>query len=65
PSWDWQTEDILIQIHPLTIPAESQPGSYRTIIGIYDRNTQERVPIFNKNSLPLDTFFDAPPLTIQ
>jgi len=65
PSWSWETGDLFIQVHPITIPAESQPGDYRTIIGIYDRLTLERVPLADENNQPLDSFFDAPPLTIQ
>ena len=64
PSWSWQTGDILSQVHPLTIPAESQPGDYRTIIGIYDRPTLERVPTFDENNQPLDTFYNATLLVI-
>ena len=65
PSWSWQTGDIIIQVHPLTIPAESQANSYRTIIGIYDRPTLERVPVLDENGQPLDSFFEAPPLAIN
>ncbi|MBE2221921.1 MAG: glycosyltransferase family 39 protein [Anaerolineae bacterium] len=65
PSWNWHTGDILIQIHPLTIPAESQPGEYRTIIGIYDRPTLERVPTIDENGNSADSFFNAPPLIIN
>jgi 4-amino-4-deoxy-L-arabinose transferase-like glycosyltransferase len=65
PSWDWQTGDIIIQVHSLTIPSESSADTYRTIIGIYDRPTLERVPILDENGQPLDSFFDAPPLSID
>jgi 4-amino-4-deoxy-L-arabinose transferase-like glycosyltransferase len=65
PSWDWQTGDILIQVHPLTLPADSQPGSYRTILGIYDRPTLQRVSVLDENGQPLDSFIDAPPLIVE
>jgi hypothetical protein len=65
PSWNWQTGDILMQVHPLTIPAESQSGEYRTIIGIYDGITLERVHTLDENQQPLGTFYEVTPLTIQ
>ena len=65
PSWSWQTGDIIIQVHPLTIPTESQIGDYRTIIGIYDRPTLERVNTLDENGQPLESFFDAPLLIIN
>jgi 4-amino-4-deoxy-L-arabinose transferase-like glycosyltransferase len=65
PSWDWQTGDIFIQVHALSIPPETQPGSYRTIIGIYDSPSLERIALLDENNQPLDSFFDAPSLTIK
>ncbi|MBK8905100.1 MAG: glycosyltransferase family 39 protein [Anaerolineaceae bacterium] len=45
PSWDWQAGDLLTQIHPITIPAETAPGSYQAIVGIYDRLSGDRLPV--------------------
>jgi 4-amino-4-deoxy-L-arabinose transferase-like glycosyltransferase len=65
PSWSWQTGDLFIQVHSLTIPSESEPGDYRSIVGIYDRSTLERVNILDENGQPLNSFFDAPALVIK
>ncbi len=65
PSWDWQTGDLFIQVHPLTIPAATQPDDYHTIIGIYDGINLERVLTLDENNQPLNTFYEATPLTIQ
>ncbi len=45
PSWDWQAGDIIAQIHPVTIAAETPPGSYQAIVGIYDRLSGDRLPV--------------------
>ncbi len=61
PSWDWQTGDTIIQIHPLAIPADAAPGQYPVEIGLYDRITGDRL-------LVLDSGADAaqaPPLMIR
>ncbi len=43
PSWDWQTGDLIIQIHQFAIPADAAPGNYPVEIGLYDRPTGERL----------------------
>ncbi len=42
PSWNWQTGDILIQIHPIPIPAETAVKEYKAIVGFYDRASGQR-----------------------
>ncbi|MCC6604865.1 MAG: glycosyltransferase family 39 protein [Anaerolineae bacterium] len=45
PSWAWQVGDVVAQIHPIAIPAETAPGSYQAIVGIYDRLSGDRLPV--------------------
>jgi len=45
PSWAWQAGDLVAQIHPIAIPAETAPGSYQAIVGIYDRLSGGRLPV--------------------
>jgi hypothetical protein len=45
PSWAWQAGDVVAQIHPIAIPAETAPGSYQAIVGIYDRLSGTRLPV--------------------
>lgn len=45
PSWAWQAGDLVAQIHPVAIPAETAPDSYRAIVGIYDRLSGDRLPV--------------------
>jgi hypothetical protein len=44
PSWDWQAGDLVVQIHPVSVPAGSAPGSYEVRVGLYDRVNQSRLP---------------------
>lgn len=60
PSWSWQSGDIIIQVHPLAIPPELPPGSYQTIVGIYDRLSGARLPVAAGGD-----FVHAPPLEVS
>lgn len=64
PSWDWQTGDVFLQIHPIPIPPETRPGTYSTAVGLYDRATLNRLPILDDQGLILSDFYQAPPLII-
>jgi 4-amino-4-deoxy-L-arabinose transferase-like glycosyltransferase len=56
PSWDWQAGDIVVQIHQIAIPAESAPGTYETRVGLYDRQSEQRLPRFGASAeVPVDT----------
>ncbi len=62
PSWDWQSGDIIFQIHPITLPPDAAPGRYQTIVGVYDRLSGNRLPVVEQ---PGVMFAEAPPLLIQ
>lgn len=64
PSWDWQAGDIILQIHPVTIPADTAPGSYPAIVGLYDRASGERLPVLDEAGEVVETFTAVPPLNI-
>jgi hypothetical protein len=64
PSWAWQAGDIIVQIHPMIIPAESAPGQYRAIIGLYDKLSEERRPVTAADGSVLATFAEVPALQI-
>lgn len=50
PSWDWQTGDLIIQIHQFTIPADAAAGDSPTEVGLYDRITGDRLPVLNSDA---------------
>ncbi len=45
PSWQWKAGDRFAQIHELTIPAETPPGSYWLAIGLYRREDLNRMQV--------------------
>ena len=45
PSWDWQTGDVILQIHQIAIPSDAAKGEYKVRVGIYDRVTNQRLEI--------------------
>ena len=47
PSWQWQTGDIILQVHQIWIAPEIEAGEYETAVGFYSETTGERVPIIN------------------
>jgi hypothetical protein len=51
PSWDWQAGDVVVQIHPLAVPAGSAPGTYETRVGLYDRTSGTRLPRFGTEEM--------------
>jgi 4-amino-4-deoxy-L-arabinose transferase-like glycosyltransferase len=64
PSWSWQTGDTILQIHNLDIPIEIDNGSYYPILGIYDRQTGERLPLSNNSETTGETLFEGPDLKV-
>ena len=65
PSWQWQSGDIIAQIHPLYIPPETAVGSYQAVVGIYDRETGERRPVLDSKGQPVETRAFVTALTIR
>jgi 4-amino-4-deoxy-L-arabinose transferase-like glycosyltransferase len=64
PSWDWQPGDVIIQVHPIAIPAGVAPGAYPAIVGIYDRQSRERLPVLDDNGDVIDTRAFVTPLQV-
>ncbi|MCL4262584.1 MAG: glycosyltransferase family 39 protein [Anaerolineae bacterium] len=65
PSWSWQRGDVILQIHALPIPADAAPGEYPAIIGVYDRASGVRLPVWNDANEPVDDKINAPPLVVH
>ncbi|MFN2193265.1 MAG: ArnT family glycosyltransferase [Candidatus Promineifilaceae bacterium] len=64
PSWSWQVGDTILQIHRLELPAETEAGSYQPVVGIYDRQTGERLPLNDASGLTAETLFRGPLLEV-
>lgn len=64
PSWDWQRGDVIVQVHPVAIPADVRPGEYQTIVGIYDRQTGARLSMVDAAGQLVETYAAVPPLHV-
>jgi hypothetical protein len=65
PSWDWQRGDVIIQVHPLAILPDAVPGSYQTIVGLYDKLSGRRLPALSAVGEIVDTFVVVAPLQVR
>ncbi len=45
PSWAWRTGDVIVQVHPVTVPDSAVAGEYAAVVGIYDRTSGARLPV--------------------
>lgn len=45
PSWDWRAGDVVVQIHEIRVPPETPAGRYRAMVGLYDRQTVQPLPL--------------------
>jgi 4-amino-4-deoxy-L-arabinose transferase-like glycosyltransferase len=64
PSWSWEAGDIILQVFPVAVPSGIQPGDYQALVGIYDRPTGQRLPVFSDEDEPKDTAIEIPPLRV-
>lgn len=64
PSWSWQAGDVILQVHPLFVPAETTPDSYTAVVGIYDRSSQQRLPVLDETGAQVDTVTAVAPLVV-
>ncbi len=65
PSWDWEKGDLLVQIHPLFIPPETEAGEYEAVVGIYDRLSGERLPLLDAIGAIVDNRAYVVPLNVD
>lgn len=63
PTSEWQPGETIVDSYDLQIPANLPPGSFTLAVGLYDSQTQERLPAkdargqpFADNKVPLRTF---------
>lgn len=65
PSWSWKAGDIFIQIHPLPIPVETEPGTYKVVVGVYDRESGVRLDVLDANGVSTGTAASVVPLSVK
>ncbi len=64
PSWVWQAGDTILQVHSLALPSDLAPGSYVSVVGIYDRQTGKRLPLHDAEGPTAETLFSGPYLEV-
>lgn len=45
PTGDWVPGEVIPDRHRLTLPADTPPGHYQLVTGMYDLETMERLPV--------------------
>ncbi len=65
PSWDWQSGDIIVQIHTMLIPPETAAGTYEAVVGMYDRTSEQRRSVVDESGAIINSVAPVPPLQIS
>ena len=53
PTYDRDPQQTLRDAHYLTIPADTPPGNYRVLVGMYELESGTRLPIQARDGTPL------------
>ncbi|MCA9977900.1 MAG: hypothetical protein KC413_19200, partial [Anaerolineales bacterium] len=64
PSWDWQSGDVIVQLHPVSVPVTAVPGEYQTIVGLYDRSSGVRRSVVDEAGAVIETYALVSPLRV-
>jgi len=59
PIENWQTGDVIVQRHVLTIPRDAQPGIYQVQTGVYTLEDLQRFPVVRGSAQQGDQLFLA------
>jgi hypothetical protein len=65
PTTGWAPGEVITDEHELTIPADTPPGTYRLIAGMYRADTGERLTAAAGNDAPLGNFVPLTRITVQ
>lgn len=53
PTTSWRAGEVILDIHPLTVPADAPPGEYQLEAGMYLLDTLERLPAADAMGKPI------------
>jgi hypothetical protein len=53
PTATWQPGEVILDVHPLAVPADAPPGDYSIEAGLYLLATLERLPAISSDGQPL------------
>jgi hypothetical protein len=53
PTVTWLPNEIIVDVHALTVRPEAVPGAYALHIGLYDAVTGARLPVYDAKGQPM------------
>ncbi|MFP3895723.1 MAG: ArnT family glycosyltransferase [Anaerolineales bacterium] len=53
PTTRWQAGEVILDDHRVTIEEDAPPGEYHIVLGMYDLETMQRLPILDADGKPL------------
>lgn len=53
PTSSWKPGDFIQDVHTLTVPPELPAGEYRVSVGLYDPESDQRLPVFDREDREL------------
>jgi hypothetical protein len=59
PTSNWQPEQVVSDLHPLTIARDAPPGAYRLLVGLYEEKSGQRLRILHNGESPVQSDFIA------
>ncbi len=55
PTTSWRANEVIVDLHNLSLPESPEPGNYRMWVGLYDPQTDLRMPLYSRGErLPDD-----------
>jgi 4-amino-4-deoxy-L-arabinose transferase-like glycosyltransferase len=57
PSWQWIPGDAFVQVHRFVIPANAKAGEYLLEVGIYTRENNLRLPLYDQSGTIVSDHF--------
>ncbi len=64
PSWQWIPGDAFAQVHRFIIPNNTQPGTFPLEVGIYTREDNQRLPLYDQNGSVIGDRFVIGSITV-
>ena len=69
----WVEDEVIVDEHPIALGADLLPGTYWLVVGMYDEETEIRVPAYDADGTPLahdqieivELIIEAPPVEGQ
>jgi uncharacterized membrane protein len=53
PTNTWAEGEVIVDEHPIALGADLPPGTYKLVVGMYDEETESRVPAYDAEGTPL------------